>query len=145
LADNNALYEWVKICAQLEDWVRMAGGVASRDPITNLERWLVLRMAERDRADDWHIRALHGWKFLILKMLDKPHSFTLIGACPVCKATEWGNMIDGGGMRVLKVEYVFDEHEHPKDVNALCQACRIVWEGIGAVEELADELVGEQA
>jgi hypothetical protein len=120
----------------------MAGGAATHDPIRNLERWLVLRMAERDRADDWHIRALHGWKFLILKMLDKPHSFTLIGACPVCKATEWGNMIDGGGMRVLKVEYVFDEHEHPKDVNALCQACRIVWEGIGAVEELAEEITG---
>jgi hypothetical protein len=140
LADNTALFEYAKICSAIADWVRMAGGKAGRLPIDNLEQWARLHMADLDRDDDWYIRALHGWAYAIRKFLDKPTAFTLTGACPVCHATEWGNMIDGGGMRVLRVEYVLDENERIRDMNALCQACRIVWEGRDAVEELADEL-----
>lgn len=140
VADNNALYEYAKICSQIGDWVRLAGGNATRDPITNLQRWHALYVGTDRDADDWYTRQLRGWAHHIRKMLDKPSAFTLAGACPVCGATEWGDMINGGGMRVLKVEYVLDDHDHPKDVNALCQACRVVWEGRDAVEELADEL-----
>lgn len=140
LADNNMLFEYAKICSAIADWVRLAGGKPTRDPIANLGQWSALHMADPDRDDDWYIRALHGWKYAIRKMLDKPVAFTIKGACPVCGATEWGNWKDGGGMRVLKVEYVRDEHDDPTNVNAVCQACRVIWEGREAVEELADEL-----
>ena len=142
LLDDNALFEYLKIATQLRDWVRLAGGTADRDdPITNLQRWHALHQAEDDADDTWYIRQLHGWAHHIRKMLDKPKSFTIPGACPVCGATEWGDMLNGGGTRVIQIEYRLDEDgATPKDHTALCKACKIVWEGRDAVMELADEL-----
>lgn len=142
LADNNALFEYAKICSAIADWVRMAGGKPGRDPILNLCQWARLHMAHTNRDDDWYVRALHGWAYTIRGYLDKPRNFTIPGACPVCGATAWGDQINGGGMHVIKVEYRLDPDngENVKDESALCQACRTLWSGHDAVVELADEL-----
>lgn len=139
--DVTALYEYVKITSQIRDWVRIAGGTPDRDPIVNLQRWHMLTQAVPDFDGTGYTRRLHGWAHHIRAMLDKPRSFTIPGACPVCGATSWGDAINGGGTHVIKVEYRLDDDgQTPKDHSALCQSCRTVWDGHDAVVELADEL-----
>jgi hypothetical protein len=144
-ADLDALFEYAKITSQIRSWLVIAKLVPTHEPIDNLRRWYVAHTAERDHVDDWYLRMLRGWAAHIKRMLDKPCSFVPEAACPVCGATEWGNMIEGGGRWPIKIEYrLAEDGVTPKDHSALCQLCRTVWEGHDAVVELADELNGRQ-
>lgn len=141
LLDVSALYEYVKITSQIRSWLVLLEVQPTKDPVLDLQKWHVAHLADKDHADDWYIRILRGWAGHIRRLLDKPKSFTIPGACPVCGATEWGDMLNGGGTQVIKVEYRLDDDgATPKDHSALCQACKLVWEGHDAVMELADEL-----
>lgn len=138
--DSTMLLEYAKIASQITSWAVSLDLKPTRDPIRDLHQWYATITRERDWDPAWHIRRLRGWAHHIERLLEKPKSFIVEAACPICGATEWGNMFDGGGLYPIKIEYVIDETGLPQDHTALCQACKTVWEGREAVEELADEL-----
>jgi hypothetical protein len=138
--DAHILLEYSKIASQITSWAVGLELVPTRDPIKDLQRWYAATRALRDWNEEWHIRQLRGWARHIRRLLAKSGNFIVEHPCPICGATEWGNMIDGGGRYPIKVEYVIEDDGHLSDHSALCQSCRTVWEGFDAVDELATEL-----
>ena len=138
--DTHMLFEYTKIASQIKGWAVGLELPPTRDPIADLQRWYAATRRIRDWDQDWYIRQLRGWATHIRRLLAKSGQFTIEAPCPICGATEWGNMIDGGGRYPIKVEYVIGDDGRLTDHAALCQACRTVWEGRESVEELADEL-----
>jgi hypothetical protein len=138
--DAHKLLEYAKIATQIKSWAVGLRQQPTRDPIRDLERWYVATLTIRDFDPTWHIRQLRGWENHIGRLLAKSGGFVPEYPCPVCGATEWGEMINGGGLWPIRVEYVIQDDGRLTDESALCRACRIVWDGHDSVTELADEV-----
>ncbi|AAT88401.1 hypothetical protein ATY41_10775 [Leifsonia xyli subsp. xyli] len=139
--DSHMLIEYAKIATQITSWAATAGVKPSRNPITDLNTWYRAVHRDRDFDPGWAIRQLNGWAHHMRRLLAKPKSFIIEAACPICGTTQWGDRIHGGGMYPIKIEYVLDEDGRtPKDLSALCQFCKTVWDGRDSVMELHDEL-----
>jgi hypothetical protein len=138
--DSHMLYEYSKIASQIIGWAIEAGLRPTRNPIKDLEAWYVTTLADRNFDPSFRIGRLRGWEAHIRRLLAKSGKFTIEAPCPICGATAWGDMFNGGGLWPIKVEYVIEDDGRLTDHSALCQACRTVWEGHDSVTELADEL-----
>jgi hypothetical protein len=138
--DAHMMYEYSRIASQIRGWAVEAGATTRRPTIAELEFWHMQVIQDRNFDTGWYVLQLRKWERHIRRLLSKTGSFIIEAACPICGATEWGNMIDGGGLYPIKVEYVVDDDGHLTDHTALCQACRTMWEGLDSVDELATEL-----
>ncbi|MET0716395.1 MAG: hypothetical protein ABWY57_15930 [Mycetocola sp.] len=143
--DLGALFEYRKMAAQIGDWCRIVNIPPTRDAVTDLRRWYTARLAIADGEDRFYIRALTAWGNTIRNYLEPPESFVPEYGCPVCGATTWGDMINGGGPWPIEVKYRVDEQGITSDEVALCRPCRAVWEGHDAIVELSDEMKEKQA
>jgi len=143
--DAHMLYEWTKIATQIKSWAVSAGHTPTGDPIRDLHNWYRTASHARDWDASWSIGQLRRWERHIQKLLAKTGGFVIEAPCPICGTTAWGNAIDGGGMYPIKVEYVIDDEERLTDHSALCQACKTVWDGWDAVDELREELLERRA
>lgn len=143
LIDLEALFEFRKMVAAIGSWCRIEDVMPERNPanpVKDLERWYVARLARRDLDDRFYITQLAGWVRIIRNKLDPPESFTAEIPCPICQTTTWGDMINGGGMWPIEVKYRLDEDTgHMTEETALCRPCKAVWVGHASVMELADE------
>lgn len=138
--DAHMMYEYSKIATQIRSWAIEFGATTRRDAIAELEYWHMHVIQDRNFDTSWYVSQLRKWEHHIRRLLAKTGSFIIEAACPICGATEWGNMIDGGGRYPIKVEYVVDDDGHLTDHTAWCQSCKVMWEGFDSVDELATEL-----
>jgi hypothetical protein len=143
--DVGMLYEYTKISTQITSWIIDAGEPPTRNAIADLDRWLDLVQQKHDFDPGWYVGQLRKWAERIRELLLKVVPWVPEIACPVCKATRWGNMIDGGGRWPVKIEYRLDDNDHITTCNAVCRACPAQWEGQEAVEELLRELAENRA
>jgi hypothetical protein len=141
LIDSDALFEYGKMTSAIGDWCRIYKVPTTRDPITDLRRWYI--GFELNPSDSgWHEKELRRWAATIRGILNPPTlTIPVEGACPVCLATEWGDIINGGGTQPVQVRVWVDEDSGAATGHtALCRACRAVWSGFDAVMELGEEV-----
>jgi hypothetical protein len=91
------------------------------------------------RADGWFAGRLVKWADQIRETLDPPETVDARIQCPVCGATSWGDVINGGGPWAVRLSYRKSDDGGVSDERALCRACSTVWRGREAVDELRDE------
>lgn len=145
ILDLEALFEYSKMAAIAASWVRDAGRVPTRDPVEDLRTWYAFTLADNTRDDDWYRRQLNGWVGIIRNHLEPPEAFVIEHPCPVCKATSWGNAIDGGDQWPIEVRYRKTDDGRMVDEIARCRAgCATIWRSHAAIMELAEELIGER-
>lgn len=139
--DFDALGILSGINAYIQAWCLLAGVETTRDPVVDLRRWYFMWESHphEDHERREHTNRMRGWVRQIKDYLDPPVTFEADGACPVCGATDFGNAIDGGSIRPIRIQYRRTEHGMA-DERALCRACNEVWEGHESVGELAEEL-----
>lgn len=127
-----ALMRAMTITSQIGDWCRMAGIRVTRDPITDLDRWHVARIAQNAESDDFYITQMRKWATEIDGMIDRPRPLDITVACPVCGESSFED--DLGDICAWPLKGYAD----PFRVE--CKSCGIEWDGPDAAEELADEI-----
>lgn len=139
-ADLDALFEYAKMTAAIGDWCRIEKIGATRDAVVDLRRWYASRLALVNPDDSSYIRTLRKWEHTIRNHLDPPKTFTIPVGCPVCGKREFGDS-DNGGTFPIMVEYRrSDDEQTVGQEQATCRACKTVWFGRAAIEELGEEL-----
>lgn len=147
--DSDALFQAAKIRAAITDWCRLAGVPVTKDLVRDLRAWC--DAVERGRpgpeweraaapALDGYVERLRGWLRSIEAKLDPPRRVELRSACPVCGATHWESAEGISAPFPLVVEYHDYGTAESVRPRAVCRACRIEWDGLGAIEELGEEL-----
>ena len=147
--DSDALFQAAKIRAAITDWCRLAGAPVTKDLVRDLRAWC--DAVERGRAGrewaeaavpaiDAYVDRLRGWRRSIDAKLDPPRRVELRSGCPVCGATTWENAEGASAPFPLVVEYHDYGTAEAVRPRAVCRACRTEWDGLGAIEELGDEL-----
>jgi hypothetical protein len=141
LIDSDAMFEYGKMTGAIGDWCRIYKVRPTRDPIVDLRRWYVA--FELNPSDSgWHEKELRRWASTIKGILNPPTLTIPVEApCPICGATEWGDIINGGGTQPVQVRVWVDEDSGAATGHtALCRACKAVWSGFDAVMELGEEV-----
>jgi hypothetical protein len=140
LLNFEAMFLLAKISSQIRDWCRIAKVNVTRPPhvdiLADLDAWCAL--VGRDDTD-WYVRQLRLWAGQIRDTLNPGESFEAHIVCPVCGATSWGDVINGGSSWSIQVMYRLDDTEKVTNERALCRACNTLWQGHDAVKELSDE------
>lgn len=141
--DSDALYELLLIQKQLMDmcaWVGVTGNRA--DLPATLRAWHVgyIGRAQLD-SEDWYIALLNKWAGQIRQRMERPKSFEAGYPCPICGPLPWVGSDGESYPNMLIVEYPRDE-PNLAAARTICRNpdCRAEWKGIGAIEELGDEL-----
>ncbi len=144
IVDSDALFEFMRITAQITDWCAIVGIRATRNAGNDLRRWYAARLATNPEHDDWYTDKLHLWARVIEAKLNAPRSWELRPACPVCTATTWVDTIDENGVitevtrnRPVLVEYWPDSIDVVNTAHATCRACGHEWAGKYALNHLA--------
>lgn len=143
--DTHMLYEYGKIATQIGSWAVGVGHQPTRDPIRDLHNWYSTVNRDRNLDTSWYVSQMRKWERHITKLLSKTGGFVAHAPCPICGATEWGDVINGGGMFPIRIEYTIEDDGRLANHSALCNACKTVWEGFDAVDELATELAEKRA
>lgn len=139
--DVDALHLHTKINAFIRAWCFQVNVTPTQDGVVDLRRWFVMwDSLNPDQAEQsYHHKMMRSWVRAIRDHLDPPETFDADYPCPVCGATEWGDVINGGGSRPIRIQYRKKDGAM-RDERALCRACLVVWEGHEAVAELGEEL-----
>lgn len=127
--DSEAMYHSALITSAIGDWCRMAGVVATRNAIVDLEAW-----ADKVQGDtESYIRHLTNWAVWIERKLDPPRRMELTESCPVCNQDEYK---DEEG-RAMKFPIVIEfRGDRPGDARGICRACNNLWSGVLQLREL---------
>lgn len=139
--DVSALYEYAQMCVAIGSWCLILRVKPTRDPVRDLRAWYAATMKLNgfDPAG-FYLRETRRWQTIIETYLDPPKAFEAKVACPVCKATGWGDQWSGGSSWPIEVRYRLTEDLRTTDEAATCRACRTVWKGHESISELVDEL-----
>lgn len=140
LINGDALFEYAKISSQIADWCRIAGAERIKDPVAALRTWYVQMLTFNDRDDTFYVNMLRKWAATIRGKLDPPKRLELTVSCPVCGKREWCDDQGNGSLFPVVIEYRRPVDGEPIKPTAMCRACKTVWQGTEAVEELADEV-----
>ncbi|MDR6907491.1 hypothetical protein J2X63_003199 [Agromyces sp. 3263] len=138
--NDEALYRLTVIRTQLGDWCRLVNVKHDRqDAVQSLRRWHVAFLGGTGEAD-FYVKALRGWAYTIVELLDPPKTVPLAGACPVCKAVNWVGPDDT--LRASPVAVMYDHANPYRSVRAMCrvETCDAEWVGADSVEELVEEM-----
>lgn len=140
--DFDALTIYAEITAWIRAWCVDVGLETINDPPVDLRRWYMYWDSHNPDDNDIQARQkrMREWVRKIKDHLDPPVTFEADGSCPICGAEQWGNAIDGGSIRPIRIQYRRTEDGAMQDERALCRACETVWSGSESVRELADEL-----
>lgn len=139
--DVTALYEWSKMSSAIRSWCHMRGVEVTRNPVNvveDLTNWYHSTVGT-GLLGTFYIRELDRWADLIENLLTPGQQFEADYPCPICKATSWGNAVDGGSTRAILITYRKDDHGFMSDERAMCRPCRTVWLGHDSLMELAEE------
>lgn len=137
LVNSDALHQLTMISSLIIDWSAAVGAPQRRDPLNGLRAWhaAVLTL---DIPRPWYTRLLRTWAGTIRAIVNPPKTRELEYPCPVCKASSWDDGEGSAGPFPLVQTY------HPDaptaSANVRCRACGARWEGVEAMEELANEL-----
>lgn len=137
--NTGALFEAMKITAQIDSWCHMVGVIALHKPGHDLRTWYAVTLLKPfdTETEAFYIKQMGGWARAITNLLDPPREKELPDDCPNCGAGEWWR--DGAKyMRPLVVRYRPDEPVG--NATAMCRACADVWnarELAYAIEEAA--------
>lgn len=122
--NTSALFEAMKITAQIDSWCHAVGIVATHQPAHDLRAWYAMTLA-RPETREFETKHLEQWKRTIESLLDPPRQKDLPDACPECGATEWWDPKTGARYhRPLVIRYKPDD---PGDATGMCRACAHVW------------------
>ncbi|GAB3125871.1 DUF7341 domain-containing protein [Glaciibacter psychrotolerans] len=138
--DTGALFEAMKITAQIDSWCHSAKIMPTHQPANDLRAWYVATLSRpADEArEDFCVKQLGKWARSIEAMMDRPREKELPDDCPTCGAKEWWK----AGERYhhpLIVRYRPDDPVG--SATAMCRFCEKVWNA----RELAFELEGHAA
>jgi len=136
--DSDALHQAATITATIGDWCRMVGAPVTRDPVTDLRAWHARILAARD-PETFYLEQLRKWAALIRTIVNPPKTLEITADCPICGEGTYTNDMGELVRHPLTMTYrAVDERVHGERVT--CRACLNVWEGVGAMEELKEEL-----
>jgi hypothetical protein len=144
-ADLNVLLQYAKISSAIRSWCHIRKVPVTRPPkvdvSVDLKAWGAHADADGTLEGTWYVRELTKWAHLIETLLRPGESFEADYPCPICKATGWGNAIDGGSSRAILVTYQKDDDGRVFDERAVCRGrdCNTVWVGHDSLMELAAE------
>lgn len=121
-----------QIATQIGDWCRMAGIRATRDPIHDLDAWLVTRLPLPEIENVGYIEILQRWAREIDGMFDRPRPVDITVPCPACGESSYEDEHGDICAWPLKAQV--------RPFRAECRSCGAPWEDLEAILELADEL-----
>ncbi|MCW4458173.1 hypothetical protein [Microbacterium sp. MPKO10] len=145
--DFDALTIYANITSWIRAWCVLIELETHNDPVSDLRRWYMYWSSlnpDDNETSERHSK-MREWVRQIKDHLDPPKEYTPKYPCPVCGHSEWGDMINGGGLWPVKVTYRLTEEGSRYDDRALCRRCQIVWDGADAVAELGEEMVERHA
>lgn len=137
--DSDALHQAAIITSQIGDWCRMAGVVATRDPVVDLRAWYVARLTATN-PETFYLDQLRKWAAQIRAMVNPPKTLEITAACPVCGQGEYVNDMGENVRNPLVMTYRPDADNLDRSAKVMCRACEAVWNGGEAMAELRDEL-----
>jgi hypothetical protein len=84
LIDSDALYQFVRINNQINEWSRLADAPRRADPASQLRAWYAAYTATNpdEGAVNYHLRTMRGWVATIVDKLDPTDEKTLPDSCP---------------------------------------------------------------
>lgn len=137
--DGDALHQAAVITSTIGDWCRLAGANVTRDPLVDLRAWFVCRENATD-PEAFYLSQLRKWAGQIRLLVHPPRMLEITSACPVCGEGQYMN--DQGELirNPLVMSYRATDEWFWRAAKVLCRACQNVWEGVDAMEELAEEL-----
>lgn len=142
--DSDALYRFLLIKNQINEWCTLTGTTKRADPAASLRAWYASTRAINGFDEDWHERVLLGWVISIRVILDPAKQMDLPDPCPSCHETTWADEDGLSRSRPLLITYRAD---HPMGLlggaMVTCRACGAEWRGLTEVRAVAWEL--EQA
>lgn len=133
IIDSDALHMFLKIKSQIIDWCIGVGVKPGKDAAENLMLW-----GDAIDIDDgtFYARMMREWANQIRTKLDPPKRMEVLLPCVVCQATVWVD--EDGETRPHPVEATYRPDEG--EVRIMCRACKAVWDGPDAAEELGEEI-----
>lgn len=137
--DTDALHQAMIITSTIGDWCHMVGVKATRDPVKDLRAWYVKRM-KASNPETFYLNQLRKWATQIRAMINPPRTVEIVRPCPVCGQGAFTNDMGEVVQHPMVMTYRATEDRFWRGAKVLCRACENVWEGVGAMEELADEL-----
>lgn len=137
--DADALHVASIITSTIGDWCRMIGVDVTRDPVKDLRAWYAARLAATD-PETFYLGQLRKWAGQIRAMINPPRTLEITAPCPVCGQGVFTNDIGEILQHPLQMTYRADGERFWNTAKVLCRACENVWSGVGAMEELRDEL-----
>ncbi|MDR6172631.1 hypothetical protein [Curtobacterium sp. SORGH_AS_0776] len=141
--DSDALYDLLLIQKQLIDMCAWVDVAANRSDLpATLRAWYAayIGRAQFD-AEGWYVSTLNKWAGQIRHRMERPKSFEAGYPCPICGPKPWIGTDGESYPNMLIVEYPRDEPDL-SHARTICRnpECRAEWKGLGAIEELGDEL-----
>ena len=134
ILDADALHRFSIIAAQIGDWCRMAGMVATRDPIPDLRAWAETR---EGKDNTFYIDQMNGWAALIRAKLSPRVNLEWKLPCPECDADEWVNEEGETVPHPILISYDPDNLQSTVKWECRREDCGAVGEGMMAQRMLA--------
>ena len=139
--DSDALYRFLLIKNQINEWCRLHHVGPRSDPAASLRAWYVRTRTVRDFDEDWHEKVLLGWVVSIRVILDPARQWDLPDPCPACHESSWP---DDDGLPMPRPLLITYRTDHPMGVlggaMVRCRACGAEWRGLTEVRAVAWEL-----